>query len=141
MNPLDEAREAAKTVWQDLKTIDPQPGDEERIDAILDAHTAALAALGRLRTDETAPTPEELDELALWLARQSGFYRYWDENLETGTLRHDGWKELRQHPRHVEIAYAKALKHAPPGDTDHLLNLRAARSLLLSATDHTAGSA
>jgi len=139
-DPFGEAREAAKAVWQDLKTIDPQPTDEERIDAILDAHTTALAVSGRLIVPELAPTGGELDDTAKWLAEQSDFNRYWSGRNEDGEPVHDGWRELRHHPRHVEVAFAKARARIVAGDSDHLINLATARRVLLSATEQAVGA-
>lgn len=131
MDPIREATEAAKAVWQDLVTVDPPMGLEERLDAVLAAHAAALAAAGCLIVPELAPTEDELDSVAKWMAGKSGFPRYVDN---------DGWRHLRRHPRDVEVAYAKARDNIGSTGDDQLHALVAARRLLLNATEHAAGS-
>lgn len=135
LDPFSEACEAAKTVWQDTVTIDPPMSTQERLDAVLDAYTTALAVSGCLIVPELAPTSGELDDTAQWLAEQSDFNRYWAGRNEDGKPVHEGWRELRQHPRHVEVAYAKAKARIVAGDSDHAINLNMARRMLLNATE------
>jgi hypothetical protein len=116
-----EARELAKTAF--TKTVLASDGREAALDAALDTYQAALAAAGYLTLPGRQPTPDELDRSAQWLAAQSCFPRY------VATV--DGWRALRRDPRHVIVAYNKAVDQLGAGEDTLAAALAAAKALLI----------
>jgi hypothetical protein len=121
-NPFAEARQAAHAVYQDALLNAAPP--EERLDAALDAHLAALTVAGCVRTPGLQMTGEELDETAQRLAAASRFERYWDPVPPHLSGR---WRVLRTSPIDIDIAVAKAVDRGedPAG-------LRTDRNVLLA---------
>lgn len=94
-----------------------------RIDARANLVHVALVEHGLLATPEQAagPTQEEIEEVAKFLARESRFIRYSD----------DDWQMLMTSAADVETAYAKAKKANEGGEKDVLEALGRGRRLLL----------
>lgn len=100
-----------------------------RLDAQVRIIAAALTQAGLLPDQQQAgaATEADIEDVARFLARESRFVRYYDQDDPDD----DGWRALLASPHDVETAYDKAKKANEGGAKEILEGLSRARSLLL----------
>jgi hypothetical protein len=100
-----------------------------RVEAQARVVADALVQAGMLPDPQQpdAPTDADLEQVARFLAQESRFVRYYDQNDPAD----DGWKALLTSEYDVETAYDKAKKANEGGAKEILEGLSRARSVLL----------